>query len=157
MTELFKMAELFFTYFMGNRQSLGLRSQEVSIEILNQIRRVLILVMITIGALTMFCMGISHLIQRVLNNLDEGTFIFTPSVWVILAFLIICIAILVYSTNKKVWLNMFKKEEAQKSPGFAGGQLESVISLLILDILKEREANREIARSQRQEQGHSKE
>ncbi len=157
MTELFKMAELFFNYFIGHRQSLSARSQEVSIEILNQIRRVLLLVMISIGALTMFCMGISHLIQRVLDNLDEGKFVFTPSVWVILAFLIICVTILIYSTNKNVWLKMFKKEESKENSGFAGGQLESVISLFILDILKEREANREMAREQRRDQNHSKE
>ena len=148
MSDIFKMVEFFFNYVIGQRQSIGSRSQEISVEILNQIRRVLILVVITLGALTIFCMGVSHLIERVLNNLDQGTAFFTPSVWVILGFLLVCIATLVYSTNKNVWLSIFKKEKLEeaehKSSGvFGGGQLESVISLLVLDILKEREAGRE--------------
>jgi ABC-type molybdate transport system permease subunit len=147
-TDLFKMAEFFFKYILGQRQSFGARSQEISVEIINQIRRIIILLVVTIGALTMFCMGASHLIERILNNLDAGTFIFTPSVWVIIAFLIICFSVLVYSTNKNVWLKMLKKEKEEiKEPqgnGFAGGQLESVISLLVIDIIKERESNREL-------------
>jgi uncharacterized membrane protein YidH (DUF202 family) len=157
MTDFFKMAEFIFNYIIGQRQSLGARSQEISAEILNQIRRVLILVMVTIGALTLFCMGVSHLIQRILDNMDEGKFVFTPSIWAILAFLIICVSILIYSTNKRVWLKMFEKEkeEVKLPSGFFGGQLESVISLLVLDILKEREANREKSRDQRHEHNHS--
>ncbi|MBY0416256.1 MAG: hypothetical protein K2Q18_18930 [Bdellovibrionales bacterium] len=150
MTDLFKMAEFFLSFVMGQRQTLGARSQEISIEIINQIRRVIILVVITVGALVMFCLGFSHLIERILNNIDQGNFIFTPSIWVIIVFLIFCMAILVYSTNKKVWLKMLKKEEEDKEEvkapvGLLGsGQLESVISLLVLDFIKEREANREL-------------
>lgn len=143
MTEIFKMAEFFFSFIMGQRQSFGARSQEISVEIINQIRRVIILVVVTIGALTLFCMGASHLIERILNNLDAGTFIFTPSVWVIIGFLLMCFGVLVYSTNKNVWLKMMKKEKEVKEPqGLIGNQLESVISLLLLDILKERESKK---------------
>ena len=144
--DFFKMAELFFNFMMGQRRSIGERSQEISVEILNQVRRILILVVITLGALTMFCMGMSHLIERVLNNLDDGTFFFTPAIGVILLFLVICIGVLIYSTNKNIWLNIFKvekiqKEEAPQNP--IGVQIESVVSLLILDFIKEREFNRE--------------
>jgi Na+/H+-translocating membrane pyrophosphatase len=144
--DFFKMGELLFNFIMGQRLNIGERSQEISVEILNQVRRILILVVITLGALTMFCMGMSHLIERVLDRLDEGSFYFTPAIGVILFFLVICIAVLIYSTNKNVWLNIFKKEKNQKEDAPAsplGNQIESVISLLVLDFIKERESNRE--------------
>lgn len=156
MTDFFKMFEFFFSTVMGSRQ-IGSRTQEISIEILNQIRRVLILVLISLGALTMFCMGVSQLIERGLNNMDNGTYFFTPSIWVILAFLGTCALILVYSTNKKVWFKIFRKDIEKPVPSantFGGGQLESVISLLILDIVKEREASRQRESEKRE---HSKE
>ncbi|MDD4974085.1 MAG: hypothetical protein PHY93_07020 [Bacteriovorax sp.] len=144
--DFFKMGELFLNFMMGQRRLIGERSQEISVEILNQVRRVLILVVITLGALTMFCMGMGHLIERVLNKLDAGSFVFTPAIGVILLFLVICIGVLIYSTNKNVWLNIFKIEKIQKeeAPQNAiGVQIESVVSLLILDFIKERECKRE--------------
>lgn len=144
--DFFKMAELFFKFMMGQRSLISERSQEISVEILNQVRRILILVVVTLGALTMFCMGMSHLIERVLNKLDGGEFIFTPAIGVLLAFIAICIGVLVYSTNKKVWLDIFKKDVSLASPAppaAAVSTIESVISLLVLDIIKEREAGRE--------------
>lgn len=144
--DFFKMAELFFKFMMGQRSLISERSQEISVEILNQVRRILILVVVTLGALTMFCMGMSHLIERVLNKLDGGEFIFTPAIGVILAFIAICIGVLVYSTNKKVWLDIFKKDVSlapPAPPAAAVSTIESVISLLVLDIIKEREAGRE--------------
>jgi Na+/H+-translocating membrane pyrophosphatase len=138
--DLFKIAELFFNFIMGKQ-----RSKEISVEILNQVRRILILLVITIGALTMFCMGMSHLIERILNNLDDGQVIFSPAIGVILLFLIVCVGVLFYSTNKNRWLSIFKKEKTddETSHSKIGGQIESVISLLILDIIKEREYKRE--------------
>lgn len=148
--DFFKMAELFFKFMMGQRSLISERSQEISVEILNQVRRILILVVVTLGALTMFCMGMSHLIERVLNKLDGGEFIFTPAIGVILIFIAICIGVLVYSTNKKVWLDIFKKDVSLApavAPAAAVSTIESVISLLVLDIIKEREAGREIKKA----------
>ncbi len=145
--DFFSVAEMFFKYMMGQRSLIGERSQEISVEILNQIRRVLILVVVTLGALTMFCMGMSHLIERVLNKLDEGGFYFTTSIGVILVFIFICVGVIVYSTNKNVWLSIFKKEKiaqapSAEAPSTMSNTLESVITLLVMDFVKEREANR---------------
>lgn len=147
--DLFKMAELFFKFMMGQRSLISERSQEISVEILNQIRRILILVVVTLGALTMFCMGMSHLIERVLTKLDDGSFLFTPSIGVILGFIAVCIGVLIYSTNKNVWLGIFKKEpvaQTAQAP-LATSTVESVISLLVLDFIKEREFSRELKKN----------
>lgn len=145
MTDIFKLGEFFLNYFLGRGNMIGQKSLEISAEILNQMRRVLILVVLTIGSLTLFCMGMSYLIERFLNNLDNGQSLFTPSIWFILAFQAICIGVMVYATNKNNWLDIFKsvkKEEPTQQLPVGGNQLESVLSLLVLDFIKERENKR---------------
>lgn len=123
---------------------IGEKSLEISAEILNQLRRILILVVLTLGSLALFCMGMSHLIERFLNNIDTGAALFTPSIWFILGFLVICVGVMIYATNKNNWLDIFKadKKETPAPAPVASNQLESVLSLLILDFIKEREAKR---------------
>lgn len=153
MNDLFKVGEFFLNYFLGKKNFIGEKSLEISAEILNQLRRILILVVMTIGSLALFCMGMSYLIERFLNNLDNGQALFTPSIWFILCFLIICIGVMVYATRKQNWLDIFKaeKKEVAHPPVPAGANaIESVLSLLILDFIKERELKRE------QEKNHSK-
>lgn len=149
MNDVFKLGEFFFNYFIGKKSIIGERSLEISAEILNQLRRILILVVLTLGSLVLFCMGMNYLIERFLNNLDSGQFIFTPSIWFILGFQAVCVGIMVYATNKKNWLDIFKSEKkeveaSENKPALAGhSQLESVVSLLILDFIKDREFKRE--------------
>lgn len=152
MNDLFKVGEFFLNYFLGKKNFIGEKSLEISAEILNQLRRILILVVMTVGSLALFCMGMSYLIERFLNNLDNGQALFTPSIWFILGFLVICIGIMVYATRKQNWLDIFKseKKEVQAPVPVGGNAIESVISLLILDFIKERESKRE------QEKHHSK-
>lgn len=145
MNDIFKVGEFFLNYFLGKRNFIGEKSLEISAEILNQLRRILILVVMTVGSLALFCMGMSYLIERFLNNLDNGQSLFTPSIWFILGFLLICIGVMVYATRKQNWLDIFKAEKKEVAPSVpAGGNaIESVLSLLILDFIKERELKRE--------------
>ncbi len=156
MNDIFKIGEFFLNYFIGRKNIIGEKSLEISAEILNQLRRILILVVLTLGSLALFCMGVSHLIERFLNNIDTGVAIFTPSIWFILGFLVICVGVMIYATRKQNWLDIFKAEKKEEAPAQApllggSGQLESVISLLILDFVKERESKRA-----RAEQNHNK-
>lgn len=148
MNDMFRVGEFFINYFLGKKTIIGEKSLEISAEILNQLRRILILVVLTIGSLALFCMGMSYLIDRFLTNLDHGDALFTPSIWFILGFLAVCIGIMVYATNKKNWMDIFRsgKKEVPTSntpqlPA-SGNAIESVLSLLILDFIKEREHNR---------------
>jgi len=148
MNDLLKVGQFFINYFIGGRSMLGEKSLEISAEILNQLRRILILVVMTIGSLALFCMGVSHLIERFLNNIDNGQAIFTPSVWFILGFLAICAGIMVYATRKQNWMDIFRsgrqEQQMQQNNHVAPGNLESVLSLLVLDFIKERESKREL-------------
>jgi uncharacterized membrane protein YidH (DUF202 family) len=145
MNDLFKFGEFFLNYFLGKKNFIGEKSLEISAEILNQLRRILILVVMTIGSLALFCMGMSYLIERFLNNLDNGQALFTPSIWFILGFLVVCIGVMIYATRKQNWLDIFKseKKEVVTSSPVGGNAIESVLSLLILDFIKERELKRE--------------
>lgn len=149
MNDLFKIGEFFLNYFLGKRNLIGERSLEISAEILNQLRRILILVVLMVGSLALFCMGMSYLIERFLNNLDNGQALFTPSIWFILGFLIICISVMVYATRKQNWLDIFKSEKKEQAAPAAVGNntIESVVSLLILDFIKERELKRELEKN----------
>lgn len=143
MTDLFKIGEFILNYFVRRGSFLGEKSLEISAEILNQLRRILILVVLTFGSLILFCMAMGHLIERFLNNLDHGDALFTPSIWFILGFQLVCVGVILYTTNKSTWMDIFKAEKKEAPPApLAGSQLESVISLLILDFIKEREAKR---------------
>lgn len=145
MSEILKIGELFISYFMGKKNFFGEKSLEISAEILNQLRRILILVLLTVGSLALFCMGMGHLIERLLNNMDSGQAFITPSIWLLLGFQILCVAIMIYATRKKNWLSIFKNNEVptnQTPAQLPGNQIESVISLLILDFIKEREYKR---------------
>lgn len=147
MSDIFKIGEFILNYFIGRTNILSEKSLEISAEILNQLRRILILVVLTLGSLALFCMGMSHLIERFLNNIDHGDALFTPSIWFILGYLAVCFGIMIYATRKQNWMDIFKagkKEETSSQASILGGsgQLESVISLLILDFVKERESKR---------------
>ncbi len=148
MNDMFRVGEFFLNYFLGKKTMIGEKSLEISAEILNQLRRILILVVLTLGSLALFCMGMSYLIDRFLTNLDHGDALFTPSIWFILGFLAICIGIMVYATNKKNWMDIFKSDKKETPPAASsqlpvgGNAIESVVSLLILDFIKEREHNR---------------
>jgi hypothetical protein len=150
MNDIFKLGELIFSYFIGRKSLIAERSLEISAEILNQLRRILILTVLTFGALVLFCMGMSYMIERLLDNLDKGVFILTPSIWFIFIFQLVCLGIILFATNKKKWLDIFKSgnkeyssEKSALTPAAGHGQLESVISLLIMDFIREREFKRE--------------
>lgn len=153
MNDLFKLAEFLFKTFLGQSNLISERSLEISAEILNQLRRILILTVLTVGSLALFCMGMSLLIERLLNNLDQSQMIMTPSIWFLLGFQALCIIVILYATQKKKWLEIFKQEKLEKEEKFSqynrgpliGSQLESVLALLVMDFIKEREANREKA------------
>jgi uncharacterized protein YacL len=147
MKEFLKMIEMFMSMFFGQRQMFMDKSQAFSIEILNQLRQVFFLIMVGVGAIISFCLGMNFFIDRLLNQLDQGQYALTPSIVFLFIFLIICAAALLYSTKKKNWIKIFKnknddedaseeKSQAQ-GPNYPGSQIESVI--------KDREIKRETA------------
>lgn len=151
MLELFKLVEPFLSLIAGQRQMITEKSLKLSAEILNQLRKVITLVAMLLGSLVLFCLGMSYFIDRTLDQLDNGAFTLTPSLIFLIVFMLICLVIVLYATNKNVWTNIFKKDrdeeeaerlENQRSQREVSNPIETAISLLILDIVKEREEKR---------------
>ncbi len=151
MLEIFKLLEPFVSLFLGQRHSLTEKSLKLSAEILNQLRRVLGLVGILFGSLLLFCMGVHYFIDRTLTQLDSGSFSFSPSMYFLLVFILLCLGGIMYAINKTVWTAAFKKDEdetnlknqSQSGNNLNANPIETAVSLLILDFIKEREAKRE--------------
>ena len=158
MTDLLKIVEPLITLFLGQRQMISEKSLQLTKEILNQLRRVVSLISMLIGSLILFCLGMSYFIDRTLDQLDRGDFSLTPSLIFLLVFMLICLALVFYSTNKNVWIKILKKDpedeevekeierqtERQKMATQHNNPIEAAISLFILDLVKERELSREI-------------
>lgn len=153
MADLLKLVEPLISLFLGQRQMITEKSLQLTKEILNQMRRVVTLISMLVGSLILFCLGMSYFIDRTLDQLDRGDFTLTPSLIFLLIFMLVCLGTVVYSTNKNVWTKILKKdpeeEEAEKEINRQrmatqhNNPIEAAISLFILDLVKERELNRE--------------
>lgn len=145
MNELFKLVEPLLAILMGSRRSLAENSLRLSADILHQLREILRLIAQIIGSVILFCLGMSYFIDRLLEQLDRGEFHFTPSLVFLTVFMLLCLASIFYATKKSVWAAIFEKnaeEHPPASPLLGDGPIETAISLYILDVVKEREANR---------------
>lgn len=151
MLEILKLIEPMASLFLGQRQMISEKSIRLSQEILNQLRRVITLVAMLVGSLVLFCLGMSYFIDRTLDQLDGGNFSFTPSLIFLSIFMAVCLIVVFYSTNKSVWTSVFKKDQEEEEakqqkaevPNQGANPIETAVSLLILDFVKEREFNRQ--------------
>lgn len=150
MSELLKLLQPFMAILFGNllkAQNLKEKSLRLSNEILQQIRRILVLISLTFGAFVLFCISVGYFIDRTLTLLDRGAFYFTPSLIFLIVFMIVCLIVFIYSTNKNVWTEAFKKDQQEEKieeiTSSSVSPIETAISLFILDFIKERETARE--------------
>lgn len=150
---------------MTNLAGMGFdKALELSQELIQQIRRILILFAVTFAALLLFLLGMHFFIIRLLDQLDKGEFALTNSIIFLLLFNAACILTIVYSTTRKTWSKAFaEKEEMTSKPASQPSQakmdsapIESAISLLILDFIKEREWKRQQQTGQTSNDEHQK-
>jgi hypothetical protein len=119
----------------------------LSAEILQQIRSVVKLLVITFMGLILAMLGFHYFIVRLLNQMDSGSFSLTPSLIFLLVFISVCLGIVVYSTSRKTWSQAFNGQagghEKNKSARQETNPIETAISLYLLDLVKEREWKRQ--------------
>lgn len=157
MSDLLKLLQPLMSILFGNllkAQNLKEKSLRLSSEILQQIRRILVLISLTFGAFVLFCISVGYFIDRTLSLLDRGAFTFTPSLIFLIIFMIFCLIVFVYSTNKNVWLEAFKKDQLEEksleeNTATHTSPIETAVSLFILDFIKERELARELSREEK--------
>jgi hypothetical protein len=142
MNEILKLIEPIITILVGSRQRLAENSLKIPAELLNQLRKILLLVSQLMGSLILFCLAMSYFIERLLDQLDSGAFHFTDSLVFLTFFMLACLISIFYATKKSVWSSVLGKDsESQDSakPMSVGSPIETAISLYILDVVKERE------------------
>lgn len=158
--ELIKpLVQLFFSQsnFLNLTETKALHFSK---EILQQIRRIILLLSVTLGGLLLFLLGMHFLVLRLLDQLDRGEFIITPSIIFLFVFLTLCLATIVYATRVNTWSKTFaektpNEESLQQKPRIDFAPIESAVSLYILDIVKEREWKR--AQSSQHQESHNNE
>lgn len=128
--------------FMGVTETKALH---LSKEILQQLRRIVILLSVTLGGLLLFLLGMHFLVLRLLDQLDQGSFTLTPSILFLFIFILTCLGTIIYSVRTKTWLKSFEDKTTDNSTSqnrIDTAPIESAISLFILDLVKEREWKR---------------
>jgi small-conductance mechanosensitive channel len=156
MQDLIRLLEPFMSIIFGNilQKNLKERSLKLSSEILQQIRRILVLISLSFAALVLFCISVGYFIDRTLSLLDQGSFFLTPSLIFLLVFMLVCLGVFAYSTRRKAWAEAFKKDQMDEVLANAENEekisahretspIETAVSLFILDFVKEREFQRE--------------
>lgn len=127
---------------LGSNKAINL-----SAEILQQIRSVIKLLSITFMGLILAMLGFHYFIERLLNQMDSGSFSFTPSIIFLLVFIAACMGLVLHSTSRKTWSQAFNgpsnEQERNKSARQDANPIESAISLYLLDLVKEREWKRQ--------------
>ncbi|WP_374078346.1 hypothetical protein [Bdellovibrio bacteriovorus] len=140
------------SFFMGSAKNLF---KEPGVALTQQLvlhLRALGLILVScIGALALFCVGLSLLIARIAGQFDSSeSFYFTTSMWIYLGMTIVSGGVLIYSLNRKTWLKaMGFEQKPQAAPGKSGA-LESAVALLVMDFVEERQSRRKEKQDQEQ-------
>jgi len=146
MNDFFKLVQPIIALVIGCLRGPRENSFSIPDEILNQLRKLLLLAAQLVGSLVLFLLGMSYFIERLLDQLDSGTFHFSNALIFLTIFMSLSLISMFYATKKSVWTAVFNKpfeKESSAKKMQTHAQLETAISLFILDIVKERELNRE--------------
>jgi hypothetical protein len=143
MSMLIKIFEMFLGFTGG--KGLFEKSQFFTQQVVNNIRQMVIIFIVTLASLALFCIGLSMAIENYVRQMDRNHFFewtFTFSGGLILAgstliALIICL-------HERTWMRVmsFEKKKPKEAPP-KSHPIEDAISLLIIDYVQERQAKRQ--------------
>lgn len=136
------------TFLAGNAQSfLKSSGQQISVQVTEQIRSIVSLVIILVFALVLSCVSLSMFIVRLAAHLeDPQDNIASPSMIVFLVATIVSMSVLIYFSTKKSWNKKTTLPPTAKATK-PSGAMENALALLVMDFIEERQAKRE-ARAQ---------
>lgn len=132
------------SFFMGSAQNL-FKGPGVALtqQLVLHIRSLSLILISSIGSLTLLCVGLSLLINRVASQFDaEEEFYFTTGMWIYLGMSLVAAVLLVLSLKKDTWLKAvgFSSGPAKAAP--QSGAIENAVALLIMDFVEERQNRR---------------
>jgi len=123
----------FFKIFEVIMEFTAEKSQTISKQLLATVRRTILYVIVSLGAMTLFCVGISMALTDLALQLDKPIM-----VGLILAFISLCVFI--FSLSHKPWVNAASiTNEVKKNET---SPIEEALALLIKDIVEERQSKR---------------
>lgn len=110
------------------------KSQTLSKQVLISVKKLILYIVISLGAMTLFCVGISMALTNLSEQLDKPILVGS-----ILA--LVSIGILIFSFKQKPWDNANSNETGEERRTEAS-PIEEAVALLIKDIIEERHAKR---------------
>jgi FtsH-binding integral membrane protein len=123
----------FFKLFEVIMDFTAVKSQTISKQLLGTVKRTILYVIVSLGAMTLFCIGISMALTDLALQLDKPLM-----VGLILAFISLCVFI--FSLSQKPWVNAASITNEVKNN--ENSPIEEALALLIKDIVEERQAKR---------------
>lgn len=130
------------SFFLGNAKHFFKEpSQAITQQLALHARALTLLVITSVGALVIFCVGLSLFFVNLANQLDQSsTYQFTAGSAIYLLLTLISGFILFWVLRKNAWsqaLNTPSKTQERK-----GSPIENAVALLMMDFLEERQQKR---------------
>ena len=126
MDEIFKIFEVVMSLTAA-------KSQTVSKQVINKVRRLVIFVLISLGCMILFCIGVSIAATNLAIELNNPILVGSILAVFSLSIFFICL-------SQKIWLNAASEKNENKNS--APSPVEDALALLIKDIVQERQTNR---------------
>lgn len=131
MDQIFKIIEMFVGFSTA-------KSQISSKQLVETARKLIIITLISLGAMALFCVGIAIIFASVANQVEHPILIGAGLAVISLIALVLCL-------RHKSWVKteLEKEEPAVKVPS----PMEQALALLITDFVMERQAKRKSSES----------
>ncbi len=139
------------SFFLGNAKGfLKEPGEALTQQLVLKIRSITILLVMTIAALALSCVGISLSVVEFAKQMDlEGHFTWTAGLTIYLFLTILSMGTLAYSLSRKAWVHQtgFSDRDSSKTKA-TQRPLENALTLLLMDFIEERKSRRENRKSQ---------
>ncbi|WII71309.1 hypothetical protein QJS83_12635 [Bdellovibrio sp. 22V] len=132
------------SFFMGSAKNL-FKEPGVALtqQLVLHLRALGLIVTSCVGALALFCVGLSLLISRIASQFDSTEdFYFSTSMWIYSGMTVLAAGVLIYSLRRQTWLKAMGFAEKPQTAQNKSGALESAVALLVMDFIEERQSRR---------------
>ena len=145
-----KIIEILMSLFAGHAHGLLQQTQGIPKQLVNNVRLLVIILVVTLGSLALFCIGVTIAVTDLIKQLDSSvafswTATFTGGV------ILVGLTLLgmIYCLRERTWMKVAGLEREERSRQEAeqhaprANPLEEALGLLIADFVHEREMKRQ--------------
>ena len=121
---------------------LSAKSQSLSTQVINSLRKIIVFIIVSLGAMTLFCVGISLLVNHLAERMETNQpLIFNGTVGLGLSLSLLSLMVFIYCLSQKTWQQAVSNREEKKYIG--PSPIEEALGLLIKDFVMERQLKRQ--------------